>query len=342
MQRPRSNANIVESNSKTNHEKTHSLLNKVLTDPQTDTSLHQLVQEIHAILSQPKPKPNIPNVMPQIAAISPAEGFVSTSNLKAGMAPRFPVVNRAAISASMPRHLKLIGAIDDYGSPTDAPSISYESNTIDEAGEPSSFMACDAYSSPLHGVESTSVSYKKHSTVMPYRQREETDIASEIISLNMERRAFAAKEFEAFKKRHVKPTKPAFLSINTPDLPQLRAGMDYIFRAQPGGKTEQVRVAIKERQIEITRWTEGFHQFTKTRAGDREKSGELVELLVSLNAAVERSNDKMRQMFYEASDKAGFIDAIEQLQESSKSVRIMKEIEEFQDAREDWDDEKLG
>jgi hypothetical protein len=60
-------------------------------------------------------------------------------------------------------------------------------------------------------------------------------------------------------------------------------------------------------------------------------------LLGALNEAVENSSRGMRQLFYETSDSSGFATALDQVQTISKSVRVMKEIEEFEDAKEEWE-----
>ncbi len=65
---------------------------------------------------------------------------------------------------------------------------------------------------------------------------------------------------------------------------------------------------------------------------------EIIDLSVDLNDLIEKSNDVMKRLFYQATDRTGFDAVLEKLQMVSRSVRAMKEIEEFQDARDEWKD----
>lgn len=65
---------------------------------------------------------------------------------------------------------------------------------------------------------------------------------------------------------------------------------------------------------------------------------EMIDLIVALNDSIEKSNDVMKRHFYQATERAGFDGVLGKLQTVSRSVRAMKEIEEFQDARDEWKD----
>ena len=67
-------------------------------------------------------------------------------------------------------------------------------------------------------------------------------------------------------------------------------------------------------------------------------SEELVELLTALNDAAEKSSRKVQWLFYRVSDEAGLEHVLEVILRVSKSVRVRKEVEEFQDIRQDWED----
>lgn len=194
----------------------------------------------------------------------------------------------------------------------------------------------DDYSSnhitPWHGIQSASAQ-----EVLPHKEEPIHEATLEY--LNNERRAFGEKEFNAYKQRLPKPapepSKPAFLDIAVPDLKQIQSALGYVFRPLPEGRTDSTKAAINERSKEIITWMEAFRQFISL--GDN--SDGQIDLLVALNHAMETTGWQMRRLFYQASDQAKFMELLEGLQETSKSVRIMKEIEEFQDAREDWDED---
>lgn len=158
--------------------------------------------------------------------------------------------------------------------------------------------------------------------------------------LNDQRRAFGAKEYKAFVQRHPQPKRfpkpslltPAILKPVTPTSQELKACIPYIFRSTAEGKQQ-----TQELRNEINRWTEGFSRFINHKAPPREKDECFLMLLGALNEAVENSSRGTRQLFYETSDSSGFATALDQVQTISKSVRVMKEIEEFEDAKEEWE-----
>jgi hypothetical protein len=173
--------------------------------------------------------------------------------------------------------------------------------------------------------------------VLPYEKEPAPEESLQY--LNNERRAFAVREFKAYKEGHSKstpkPSKPAFLDITVPDLKQIQAALGYVFRSLPESRTDSARAANKERTQEIIKWTESFRQFIRSA----DKNEGQVDLLVALNATVESADWRMRRLFYQASAQANLMELLEELQESSKSVRVMKEVEEFQDAKEDWEED---
>ena len=46
----------------------------------------------------------------------------------------------------------------------------------------------------------------------------------------------------------------------------------------------------------------------------------------------------MKRLFYQSAEYAGIHGVLDKLQTVSKSVRVMKEIEEFEDVKEEWKD----
>jgi len=155
------------------------------------------------------------------------------------------------------------------------------------------------------------------------------------VALNNERRAFGAKEFEVFQQRHArtkKAPKPSFLTSVAPTNQELQDSIPHIFQSTAEGKQQ-----TQELKNEITRWSHELSHFvndTKVTETDRDRC--LLTLLGTLNEAVDSSTGRTRQLFYETSDSAGFMTLLNQVETMSKSVRVMKEIEEFQDTKEEW------
>ncbi|KAI4679844.1 hypothetical protein J4E81_010249 [Alternaria sp. BMP 2799] len=160
------------------------------------------------------------------------------------------------------------------------------------------------------------------------------ELPAATVALNNKRRAFGAREYEAFKQRYAKPenlSKPSFLTSVTPSSQDLQACIPHIFQSTAEGKQQ-----TQELKNEVTRWTHEFSHFVIDRTATHKSRDESVlTLLGVLNEAIDSSSEKIRKLFYETSDSAGFTSVLNQVERTSKSVRVMKEIEEFQDAKEE-------
>lgn len=158
------------------------------------------------------------------------------------------------------------------------------------------------------------------------------------IQLNNKRRAFGAKEYEAYRKRHVQPkkvSKPSFLTSVVPTIQELQACIPHVLQSTAEGKQQ-----TQELKNRMNRWTHEFSRFVNDESvTQRAKDKCLLTLLGALNEAVDSSTGKTRQLFYDSSDSAGFTAVLDRIATVSKSVRVMKEIEEFQDAKEEWSEQ---
>jgi hypothetical protein len=72
------------------------------------------------------------------------------------------------------------------------------------------------------------------------------------------------------------------------------------------------------------------------------EQNEAVDLLVHLNELIEKADGKMRKLFYDASTQARIDSVLDKLQTVSKSVRVQKEVEEFEDEKAEWAGEYEG
>jgi len=166
------------------------------------------------------------------------------------------------------------------------------------------------------------------------------ELPAATVALNNERRAFGAREYEAFKQRHAQPKKvlkPSFLTSVAPRNQDLQACIPHIFQSTADGRQQ-----AQELGSEITRWTYEFSRFVNDGSvTQRVKDECLLTLLGALNEAVDNSTGKRRKLFYKTSNSAGFTAALDRIGTVSKSVRVMKEIEEFQDAKEEWSEQTV-
>lgn len=176
----------------------------------------------------------------------------------------------------------------------------------------------------------------------PAREINSTNSAvdKKLSELNARRHAFGAKEFEAFNKRHPpakKMSKPSFLQSATPNIKELHECIPHIFRSQPEGKLQ-----VEELKRKIQQWTDGFCLLVENEMLGADSDAEFLAILRTLNENVETPNQRVRQLFYEVSDSVGLPAALDQVLTASKSVRVMKEIEDFQDTKEEWQDHTTG
>lgn len=64
---------------------------------------------------------------------------------------------------------------------------------------------------------------------------------------------------------------------------------------------------------------------------------EMAELLIDLNRAIEGCDDLLRHVFFTAADQAGF-GSVFALVCCFRSVRCVREIDEFKEMRREWDE----
>lgn len=325
----RSTTHRIETGEKTHFEKMQGLLNEAL---QSNTTLLQLVTEIHSKLHA-----SIMATPPQ------AEKCVSPSISK----PK-----TLSFEAMGPQKMNFLGAVPPF------------TNVALMAIAPFPDASDDYYPKPSiepYAMKTKSLS-KKH--IAPYiapnlTPKQLTEhLPAPIIALNNRRVATGLKEFEEFKAKNARLKqlhKPSFLTLDKPSLPQLHDGLTFIFRPFTVKMGNQARNALDERKNEIVRWTHGFDQFLNSwqsqtipsssrseAVGLEAKQNDAVDLLVHLNELIEQSDWKLRKLFYNASTQAQIDDVLDKLQTVSKSVRVEKAVEEFEDERAEWVSEYEG
>jgi len=64
----------------------------------------------------------------------------------------------------------------------------------------------------------------------------------------------------------------------------------------------------------------------------------MVDLLVRLNGLIDGSDDRMKRVFYQGTEQGEIDEVLDKLQRVTKSVRGMKEVEEFEDVRGEWEE----
>lgn len=347
------------------------MLNQVLNNAQTDASLHQLVQEMHSIFTNPAPQlpPGGLVVMPRYA--STASDMASSSNPERGMATSPGFVSFAAPSPmydAMSR-MNISGRPVHHANTAIAAMSVHDLSTLSSRRSPyppGDNITENAPPIPLNLPSDRNGASSHPSAVLKPAQRDtgpyllsrsqghdlfnpQRTLPPSLIAINEQRQAISVREYNTYMQERTQnaerpvpalqpiPVKPAFLRSVAPDLQQLRKGLEYIFRPlSNGGKTDQACAELQERSKEVKEWIVGFSKYIQEITTP---NSEQVDLLVALNAEMERTNSKMQRLFYEACNDAQLVNELGKFQRCTKSVRLMKEIEEFEDAMEDWMDE---
>jgi hypothetical protein len=291
---------------------------------QSNSSLLQLVQDIHSMLLAAKNAPPAPPFQPP----RPKQGISAQFSLSKG------------VTKTMGLHAMEINSIDaHYGSHI---AMNMMHHTFPDATDDSD---------PILDINTPPARPFIACRMEPNPKAPPKNLPPAIVSLNARRQSTGAKEFTKCKEKHTPIPRPSFLTLDVPTLPQLRDGLLYIFRNFPPSTPRQTYIAQETRKSEINRWTHALdHLLNSCMLGSTSppnkdlklldaQQSDVVDLLVHLNGAIHKSDVKMRGLFYQASGAARIDHVLDKLLAVSKSVRGMKEVEEFADVWEDWKQE---
>jgi hypothetical protein len=189
----------------------------------------------------------------------------------------------------------------------------------------------------------------------PESGKQARQLPAAIVLLNDRRHSTGAKGFKDFQEKYhppkppsKPPSKPSFLTLEIPTVPQLLDGLDYIFRPFPPATIRQTVANRDERKKEILRWTEALDHLLNSwvsepissppasKEAKQAKGNAMVDLLVRLNGLIDESDDRMKRVFYQCTEQGEIDGVLDKLQRVSKSVRGMKEVEEFEGVRGGW------
>jgi hypothetical protein len=308
----------------------HDLQNQAL---QSNTSLLKLVREIHAMLLAPKPSPSVPEHRPK-SPQTPPRSLHSTA--WASVVGGHGGFHGGTIHSIRP-HFGSVALMATNPLPNPTDKISTTRGLFAMPPEPPSDDLVAAHH-PAPAPE-------------PESGKQARQLPAAIVLLNERRQSTGAKGFKDFQEKYhppKPPSKPSFLTLEIPTVPQLLDGLDYIFRPFPLATTRQTVANRDERKREIFRWTEGLDHLlnswvsgpisspSASKEVKQAKWNEMVDLLARLNGLIDESDDRMKRVFYQGTEQGEIDGVLDKLQRVSKSVRGMKEVEEFEDVREEW------
>jgi hypothetical protein len=175
-----------------------------------------------------------------------------------------------------------------------------------------------------------------------------------IVNLNIRRQSASLKAFEESKTDYSEPKrqrKPSFLTLETPTVPQLRQGLSYIFHPIPQSTSAgQGRLKSDEKRMEIVRWVQGLDHLldawtsgtilspSASKEAVQDEESMMVDLMIGLNSSIETSDDDKKRLIYQGTEQAGIDRVLNRFCTVSGLVRVMKEVEEFEDVRDEWKD----
>ena len=149
-----------------------------------------------------------------------------------------------------------------------------------------------------------------------------------IIALNAQRKANAWESIRRPKTAFVPlpPGRPTCFNVNKASTTDLRQGLKYLLssNAMPSPDlAKDVNTWIRLVENSVDSWMVS-------------QSTDLVDLLIDLNNGLEEAPGDRRRTFYNTSSAAGIDASLMKLVERTRSVRVEKEVEDFEDTREDW------
>ena len=173
--------------------------------------------------------------------------------------------------------------------------------------------------------------------------KQDVHVSPAIANLNKERQAVAIKEFDAYGKQHGRIVQEHTITrrdivgpVTPPSPPRDHdSALGPVEPSEDEGVTNTITDTELQKQ-EVAQWMKEFRDNTQ----DGIDPEVVLEVLVALNESMETASSELKTVFYAASDEEGFISILENLGNRLMSTRVMKEIEEFIDAREDWKDER--
>lgn len=305
---------------------------------QSNTTLLQLVQEIRTLL------------LPQGDAPSPPAREAPALN---------PSTQEPETMHNRRMTLAMIGGRGPHHRFSHPISTHYSPFALMATSPPSNSCISDISASfrPLPTPLNNPTIDRAAGTHRPLTRKPPLELPAEIAELNIKRQASGSLAFNEYRKKHLlpsPPSKPPFLTLEVPTLFQLRDGLNYIFRPFPHTTARQATLGRDERQKEVLRWTNGLEHLLDwwiaepisgpldAKGSKQAKVDEMVELLVGMNASIEKCDYKIRRLFYRGTEQAEIDRVLQKLQTVTQSVRVMKEVEEFEDARDEWKEGQNG
>jgi hypothetical protein len=298
---------------------------------QSNTSLLQLVQDIHSLLR------------PVTSAPKPSSSFTMKASTDHHQTFQTNHVNLTMASSSGAPH-NSIQTMSPYYRPAALMAASEVPTPYNDITIPVRPLVL---SKEIPSTGSTASSYAS------FKSKLTRELPAEILKMNVRRQSSGLKAFQAYKEKRFPPKatfKPSFLALEMTTITQLCAGLNYLFRSFAQTRARQASLDRDDRKNEMVRWTQKLEHSLNSLTSESTPSptlskeaihanrNEMVDLLVGLNASIEKSDDKMRRLFYQGTEQAEIDRVLHKLQTVSKSVRAMKEVEEFKDAREEWKD----
>ena len=165
-----------------------------------------------------------------------------------------------------------------------------------------------------------------YGSLTPKLQEENPAIgpSAAIVQLNERRQSTGSMQFKQYREKHHSrkpPPKPSFLTLKIHTLAQLRNGLTYVFRpfSSQTAAGRHAAVSRDDRKREISLWTQGLDHLLDSwmssvpmasdlkepASSTADQNEMMIDSLICLNRSVEKSDDRMKRLFYQNTEYAG-------------------------------------
>lgn len=172
-------------------------------------------------------------------------------------------------------------------------------------------------------------------TTLPIRQPSRAklpDLPPSIMSLNIQRQQVVSvskpRPPPAIIEEAV-PARPTSFPVANANVEELIQGLNFILSPSASGNPNLA--------ADILTWVCLFDNLIRSSSLVAPLDGAtFLDLIILMNEQLETAADDRRRIFYDTTSKAGIDGTLQRLFKASRSVRLEKEVEDFEDAREEW------
>jgi hypothetical protein len=222
---------------------------------------------------------------------------------------------------------------DLFSMKTKAQPMTFMAATTVDFGQPTESISAEA-----HYVDIAPVAPMPP---LPKVQPPPPALPPSIVALNVKRQRNVLKSspemHEPPKKSEMKRPPCLDVIMPQPTVHELSNSLVYVFNPMHqvhSTANAQERRSSLDKDVGV--WIHLLDHFARNDVEVAKQQKQLVELLATLNDCLDKAPDSARRSFYHVSSTRHIDALLQRLVEKSGSVRLEKEVEEFEDVRDEW------